>query len=555
MRVLPCGEHAALVELEDLTRGARALRGLRGDPPDGVDRARAGGAHAARRLRPGPCSPATWSPPRCARGRSAPATTTGHEVEIPVTLRRRGPRRGRLTDRADRAGGGRAAHRRDATPSRSAASRRASPTSSGSTDPLDVPRRDDPRTRVPAGAVALADEFTARLPACVARAAGSSSATPDPRCGTSSARRPRCCAGDAGAVRRGDGRDPRGRHAPGRWRPCRTSAAPVWRTSASGSPAPPTGGACGWPTGWSATRERRGDRGHVRRAWPCAFGPPRWSRSPARHAGRASDDRADGMYAPMHARAGDTLRLGARTPACGPTWRCAAASTSRRARLAEHRHHGPDSGRHRSRRRSAADRLRDRHLPGVDLAPQPPYADRAVLRVVLGPRDDWFAPEAVDDAVSAPYTVTPQTATGSGMRLDGPALARRITDELKPEATVTGALQVPPTASRSCSSPTIRSPAATRSSPSLRRRRPPGRAGAAGPANAVHSVRRRNSSKRERLTPIASAREWRRPTLHPTLRPTLRRTRRRTSSARLRAPRRRSAPRGCRPRHRRTGGR
>ncbi len=82
-------------------------------------------------------------------------------------------------------------------------------------------------------------------------------------------------------------------------------------------------------------------------------------------------------------------------------------------------------------------------FPGVDLAPQPAYPSELSLRVVPGPRDDWFTPQAVAALYGAPYTVTSE-CDRVGIRLDGPALTRTATAELKSEATVTGALQVPP---------------------------------------------------------------------------------------------------------------
>ncbi len=82
--------------------------------------------------------------------------------------------------------------------------------------------------------------------------------------------------------------------------------------------------------------------------------------------------------------------------------------------------------------------------PDVDLAPQGAYPERPVLRVLPGPRDGWF----VDDALAAlcgraGYQVTAQS-NRIGMRLDGSPLRHREIRELPPEATVSGALQVPP---------------------------------------------------------------------------------------------------------------
>jgi biotin-dependent carboxylase-like uncharacterized protein len=79
--------------------------------------------------------------------------------------------------------------------------------------------------------------------------------------------------------------------------------------------------------------------------------------------------------------------------------------------------------------------------PGVDLAPVPALAKDPVLRVVLGPRDDWFA--SLDPLLSSAFRVT-QDCSRVGVRLDGPPLARARDGELASEGMVAGALQVPP---------------------------------------------------------------------------------------------------------------
>jgi biotin-dependent carboxylase-like uncharacterized protein len=85
-------------------------------------------------------------------------------------------------------------------------------------------------------------------------------------------------------------------------------------------------------------------------------------------------------------------------------------------------------------------------FPLVDLAPVAGYpADEIVLRVEPGPRHDWFTDSALNTLVSGPYEVTADS-NRIGMRLDGPALERRRTDELPSEGMVAGALQVPPSA-------------------------------------------------------------------------------------------------------------
>lgn len=75
----------------------------------------------------------------------------------------------------------------------------------------------------------------------------------------------------------------------------------------------------------------------------------------------------------------------------------------------------------------------------------PIAADRAPrsLRVIAGPRDDWFVPAALDLLTTAEWRVTP-ASNRVGIRLAGPRLERNTTDELLSEPLVTGAVQVPP---------------------------------------------------------------------------------------------------------------
>jgi len=71
----------------------------------------------------------------------------------------------------------------------------------------------------------------------------------------------------------------------------------------------------------------------------------------------------------------------------------------------------------------------------------PPFA--GVLRVVAGPRADWFDSAALDVLTSAVWTVRADS-NRIGVRLDGSRLARTRTAELASEPTLPGALQVPP---------------------------------------------------------------------------------------------------------------
>jgi biotin-dependent carboxylase-like uncharacterized protein len=66
----------------------------------------------------------------------------------------------------------------------------------------------------------------------------------------------------------------------------------------------------------------------------------------------------------------------------------------------------------------------------------------AALRIVAGPREDWFAPNALDLLCSTAWTVRTESDR-IGVRLDGPALPRSRTEELPSEPTLPGAVQVP----------------------------------------------------------------------------------------------------------------
>lgn len=83
-------------------------------------------------------------------------------------------------------------------------------------------------------------------------------------------------------------------------------------------------------------------------------------------------------------------------------------------------------------------------MPGVDLATvRRPEHGEVRLRVVLGPRDDWFTSDARRALLSESYEVTAES-NRVGMRLAGPALERARDGELSSEGMVCGALQVPP---------------------------------------------------------------------------------------------------------------
>ena len=82
-------------------------------------------------------------------------------------------------------------------------------------------------------------------------------------------------------------------------------------------------------------------------------------------------------------------------------------------------------------------------MPGVDQAPSRTPTDGVIeLRVVPGPRADWFTRRGRRALLETTWTVD-QRSNRVGLRLEGPALERKVDDELPSEGTVAGALQVP----------------------------------------------------------------------------------------------------------------
>lgn len=83
-------------------------------------------------------------------------------------------------------------------------------------------------------------------------------------------------------------------------------------------------------------------------------------------------------------------------------------------------------------------------LPPVSFAPVAgPVSGELSLRIVPGPRADWFTHRAWERLVGGPYVVGPES-NRVGLRLDGPELPRSRPDELPSEGLVPGAVQVPP---------------------------------------------------------------------------------------------------------------
>jgi KipI family sensor histidine kinase inhibitor len=79
---------------------------------------------------------------------------------------------------------------------------------------------------------------------------------------------------------------------------------------------------------------------------------------------------------------------------------------------------------------------------GVPAFDMPGPTETVVLDVVMGPRTDWFTEAAVENFLRQEWSVTQQSSR-VGIRLSGEALERQNQAELPSEATMRGALQVP----------------------------------------------------------------------------------------------------------------
>ncbi|MEU6237697.1 allophanate hydrolase subunit 2 family protein, partial [Kitasatospora sp. NPDC047058] len=77
----------------------------------------------------------------------------------------------------------------------------------------------------------------------------------------------------------------------------------------------------------------------------------------------------------------------------------------------------------------------------IRLLPAPPA--ELVLRLRLGPRADWFEPQAVTWLARDHYRVAP-ASNRIALRTDGPAVTRARDGELPSEGMVLGAVQIPP---------------------------------------------------------------------------------------------------------------
>jgi biotin-dependent carboxylase-like uncharacterized protein len=79
----------------------------------------------------------------------------------------------------------------------------------------------------------------------------------------------------------------------------------------------------------------------------------------------------------------------------------------------------------------------------VDAVPVSAPAQRLVLRLVLGPRHDWFTEAALRGLAAARYRVA-AASNRIALRTEGPALERAVHRELPSEGMVLGGVQVPP---------------------------------------------------------------------------------------------------------------
>ncbi|WP_175409491.1 biotin-dependent carboxyltransferase family protein [Streptomyces sp. TRM64462] len=82
-------------------------------------------------------------------------------------------------------------------------------------------------------------------------------------------------------------------------------------------------------------------------------------------------------------------------------------------------------------------------VPVCDGVPWAGVAGEVVLRVRLGPRDDWFTGRALRTLTTGAYRVS-AASNRIGLRTEGPALERAVAGELPSEGMVLGAVQVPP---------------------------------------------------------------------------------------------------------------
>ncbi|HHT20560.1 MAG TPA: biotin-dependent carboxyltransferase family protein [Tissierellia bacterium] len=82
--------------------------------------------------------------------------------------------------------------------------------------------------------------------------------------------------------------------------------------------------------------------------------------------------------------------------------------------------------------------------PGLMLDPYhlPEFKSKRILRVVLGPQDDYFTEEGITNFLSQDYTIT-QEADRMGYRLDGEPIAHKAGPDIISDGIAHGTVQVP----------------------------------------------------------------------------------------------------------------
>lgn len=473
----PMGERAILAEVDDLAQVLGLHAALAASPPAGIDDLVPAARTVLVAFDPARIAPAAVRAWVLSAGTSGPdAAPPGPLVEVPV--RYDGPD---LDDTAALLGirPAELIARHAAAPWRVAFTGFAPGFAYLVSDawPHDVPRLAQPRTRVPAGAVGLAGEFTGAYPRETPggwRLIGTTDAplfrpdAPDPVLLTPGARvrvvPQRAHLSAAGAdVAGGDsasgGRDATGApSAPGI-----SSAAHALRVLAPGAFA--TVQDLGRPGRAALGVARSGalDRGALRVAnrlvgnaedaagveivlggFRAVAERDTWVAVTGALADLHLEGRAVDAYTPLLlpagaelsigvARAGARLLLAVRGGVAAPA-SLGSRSTDGLAAL------GPPALRPGDVLRAGEPR---RPIPVVDSFPWSVPAATVEVDLCSGPRADWFTPAALRTLRDATWTVS-NDADRVGIRLDGPALERLRHDELPSEGMRPGALQVPP---------------------------------------------------------------------------------------------------------------
>lgn len=81
--------------------------------------------------------------------------------------------------------------------------------------------------------------------------------------------------------------------------------------------------------------------------------------------------------------------------------------------------------------------------PGFYLRAPPLFTNEANLRVIVGPHDDWFAPDILKLFLTCRFEVSARSDR-TGLRLAGMSVPWRKAGELDSQGMLTGAIQVPP---------------------------------------------------------------------------------------------------------------